>query len=123
MLNGEPVATGVPSTTTPPESPPGTPLKNPIGALIGIMGLVFAIVFPPAGLIMGIVSRAMARTAGDRHPFATAAIWVGAILTALSIMGTIAVIWFTISMTAAAFDFCEGGTGDGSFLGFPITCE
>ncbi len=62
MLNGEPVDSGVPSTAPPhapgpPVSPPGTPLKNPIAAIIGIAGLVFAIVFPPAGLVMGIVAR------------------------------------------------------------------
>jgi hypothetical protein len=124
MLNGEPIAAGDPtSSSTPPVSPPGTPIKNPVGAIVGIMGLVFAFAFPPVGLIMGFVSRSMARSAGDRHPFATAAIIVGAILTVLAVIVTVATIWFTVSMATAGFQFCEDGTGDGTFIGFPITCE
>ncbi len=65
----------------------------------------------------------MARNAGDRSPFATAAIVVGAILTVLGVIATVLVIWFTVSMTTAGFDFCENGEGDGTFFGTPITCN
>jgi len=123
MLNGEPVDTGVTSTaSTTPVSAPGTPLKNPVAAILGIAGLVFAITFPPMGLILGIVSRVLARRVGDRHPFATAAIWVGAILTIAGIVAIGASIWFTVAMTTAGFDYCVNGDGDGTFFGTPITC-
>lgn len=128
MLNGEPVDTGVPSTapkvtTNPGPASGGRPIKNPIAAILGIAGLVFAITFAPMGLILGIIAKVMAKRAGDRSPFATAAIIVGAVLTVLGIIAFFAFLWFTIASATAGIEFCVNGEGDGEFFGTPITCE
>ena len=121
MLNGQPVDSGIPSTA-PPASPEPRSVRDPVGMLVGVIGLVFAFVFPPAGIVLGAIGRRMARRAGDRSPFATAALTIGIVLTALSILVIGAMIWLAVWSTSAAVEFCVNGDGDGEFLGSPIVC-
>jgi len=122
MLNGEPVDTGVPSTA-PPAAPQPAGVRDPVAKLVGVLGLVFAFVFPPAGIVLGAIGRRMARRAGDRSGFATAALVLGIVFTLLSLLAIAAVIWFTVWTATAGFEYCVNGNGDGEFLGAPIVCE
>ena len=127
MLNGEPVDTGIASTATAADSPSSTPAsepkyRNPMGLLLGVLGLVFAITFPPMGIILGAIAKVTSKRAGDRNPFATAAVIVGSVLTIVAVIGFGILIWFTVASATAGFDFCVNGEGDGTFLGTPISC-
>ena len=129
MLNGEPIDTGVPTTAPSVQPIPGpargdgvNPIKNPVASIVGIFGLIFAFAFPPAGLVMSIIAKSMSKRAGDRNPFATWGIWLGAVFTVLGLLALAAWIAFTIWLTTAGFEACITGTGDPDFLGVPIEC-
>jgi hypothetical protein len=128
MLNGEPVNTGVPSTgaTARPSGTPGgdpvRPIANPMAQIIGMVGLVFAFAFPPAGLVVSIVAKRMSKAAGDRSPFATWGIVLGIVFTVLVVLATIVFIAVTAGAVWLGFNFCENGVGDGEFFGVPIEC-
>jgi hypothetical protein len=128
MLNGEPVNTGVPSTgaTVRPSGAPGgdpvRPIANPMAQIIGMVGLIFAFAFPPAGLVISIVAKRMSKAAGDRSPFATWGIVLGIVFTVLVVLATIVFIAVTAGAVWLGFNFCENGVGDGEFFGVPIEC-
>ena len=127
MLNGEPVDTGVASTAPAPGSPSSTPssepkYRNPMGLLLGVLGLVLAITFPPMGLVLGAIAKGISKRAGDHNPFATAAVVIGIILTIVAVVAFGILMWFTIASATAGIEFCVNGEGDGTFLGTPITC-
>lgn len=123
MLNGEPVDSGVPHKTPATGAADGVrPIANPVAQIMGIMGLIFAFAFPPAGLILSIVAKRMSKSAGDRSPFATWGIVLGIVFTVLSVIVTIVIIAISVAGIGAAFDFCENGRGDDTFFGVPITC-
>ena len=131
MLNGEPVNTGVPSTgassaTVRPSGAPGgdpvRPIANPMAQIFGIVGLIFAFAFPPAGLVMSIVAKRMSKAAGDRSPFATWGIVLGIVFTVLSVLLTIAIIVVTAGGVWLGINFCENGVGEGEWFGIPIQC-
>jgi hypothetical protein len=89
--------------------PPGYPLMGyprPTNTM-AILALVFAFVFAPAGLIMGILARRqIGRTGEEGSGLALAGIIVGSIFTAIYVL----VILFWIVALAAL-----SGTGTGTF--------
>jgi hypothetical protein len=131
MLNGEPVNTGVPSTggtgaTVRPSGAPGgdpvRPIANPMAQIIGIVGLIFAFAFPPAGLVMSIIAKRMSKAAGDRSPFATWGIVLGIVFTVLSALLIILFFAATAGAVWLGINFCENGVGEGEWFGVPIEC-
>lgn len=125
MLNGEPVNTGVPSTRSAPTTPGGEPVRpiaNPMAQIMGIIGLIFAFAFPPAGLIVSIIAKRMSKNAGDRSPFATWGIVLGIIFTVLATIVTVLIILVTAGSVWLGFNFCENGVGEGEYFGIPIEC-
>ena len=129
LLNGEPVDSGVPSTGSPtrpsgrPGGDPVRPIANPMAQIIGIVGLIFAFAFAPAGLVISIIAKRMSKAAGDRSPFATWGIALGIVFTVLGILFTILIVAVTAGSIWLGFNFCENGVGDGTFLGIPIECQ
>ena len=128
MLNGEPVDSGVPSTaaTVRPSGTPGgdpvRPIANPMAQIVGIVGLIFAFAFPPAGLVVSIIAKRMSKAAGDRSPFATWGIVLGIVFTVLAILFIILFIAVTAGAVWLGFNFCENGVGEGEYFGVPIEC-
>ncbi len=61
------------------------------GKTFGIVALIVAIIAPLIGLILGFVANNQSKNAGHSNGFAKAAIWVGAILTVLSV-----ILWLTV---------------------------
>ena len=79
-------------TTSPPLPPPvpdGRPtLATPMGApgrVLGLVGLVLAIVVPVAGIVVSAIARVQSRRADVPNGFATAGIIVGIVATVLAI--------------------------------------
>ena len=128
MLNGEPVDSGVPSTgasVRPASGPAGDPVRpiaNPMAQIIGIVGLIFAFAFAPAGLVISIIAKRMSKAAGDRSPFATWGIVLGIVFTVLGVLLTIAIVVITAGGVWLGFNFCENGVGEGEWFGIPIQC-
>jgi hypothetical protein len=129
MLNGEPVDSGVPSTgaSVRPSGVPGgdpvRPIVNPVAQIMGIVGLIFAFAFPPAGLIVSIIAKRMSKAAGDRSPFATWGIVLGIIFTVLLVLLTILFVALTAGAVWLGFNFCENGVGEGEYFGVPVECQ
>jgi hypothetical protein len=129
MLNGEPVDSGVPSTRAsvrPSDAPGGDPVRpiaNPMAQIMGILGLIFAFAFPPAGLIVSIIAKRMSKAAGDRSPFATWGIALGIVFTVLLVLFTILFIAITAGAVWLGFNFCENGVGEGEYFGIPVECQ
>src|SRR3954464_8420212 len=106
MLNGEPVDSGVPSTrpsTTPVGAAGVRPIANPVAQIMGIMGLIFAFAFPPAGLVLSIIAKRMSKTAGDRSPFATWGIVLSIIFTIITAIFTILIVVVSVGGVVAGF--------------------
>ena len=131
MLNGEPVDSGVPSTGTAGASvrastgssgDPVRPIANPMAQIMGIVGLILAFAFPPAGLVISIIAKRMSKAAGDRSPFATWGIVLGIVLTVLAVLFWILIALVTAGSIWLGFNFCENGVGEGDYFGVPIEC-
>ncbi len=125
MLNGEPVDSGVKSTQPtvgPSGADPVRPIANPTAQIMGIVGLILAFAFSPAGLVVSIIAKRMSKNAGDRSPFATWGIVLSIIFTVLWLIFTVLIILVSVAGVFAGFDFCENGTGPDTFMGFPIEC-
>ena len=129
MLNGEPVDSGVPSTGASvhpsggPGSDPVRPIANPMAQIVGIVGLIFALAFPPAGLVISIVAKRMSKSAGDRSPFATWGIVLGIVFTVLGVLFWILIALVTAGSVWLGFNFCENGVGEGEYFGIPVECQ
>ena len=127
LLNGEPVDSGVPSTaasTRPSSAANGgavRPIANPMAQIMGIVGLIFAFAFPPAGLVVSVIAKRMSKAAGDRSPFATWGIVLGIVFTVLSVLVAIAIILATAGSIWLGLNICENGVGEG-LAPIPIEC-
>lgn len=126
MLNGEPIDTPSISTasTAPPSPAPGPVPLDSGSQLLGMMALIFAIVFPLAGAIVGGIGMAMARRAGSKNPLAVAGFWVGLILTVVIVGIVVAVVVFSANLITTVIDVCEGlGSGTHEYNGVTYTCD
>lgn len=127
LLNGEPVDSGVRSTTAsqhpsgPSGSEPVRPIANPMAQIMGILGLIFAFAFPPVGLILSVIAKRMSKAAGDRSPFATWGIVLGIVFTVLSIIVALLIIAATAGSIWLGVTVCENGAGNP--FGIPIECQ
>lgn len=126
MLNGEPIDTpsiSTASTAQPSPAPGPVPLDSG-SQLLGMMALIFAIVFPLAGAIVGGIGMAMARRAGSKNPLAVAGFWVGLILTVVIVGIVVAVVVFSANLITTVIDVCEGlGSGTHEYNGVTYTCD
>lgn len=86
------------TTPTPAPAPQPAPAGDFPGKTLGIVGLVLAILAAPVGLIISIVANNQSKAAGFPNQLAKIGIIVGAILTALWLIGII----ISIITTAAA---------------------
>ena len=75
-------------STSPQGMPPQGMVEDP-GKTLGIVGFVLAFVAPLVGLILSIVARRQSTSAGFDNGLAKAGVIIGAVLTALSIIGII----------------------------------
>ena len=87
------------TTPTPAPAPQPAPAGDFPGKTLGIVGLVLAILAAPVGLIISFVANNQSKAAGYPNQFAKIGIIVGAILTALWLIGVI----ISIIASAAAF--------------------
>lgn len=71
-----------PTLPAPGSGAPGATTDDP-GRGLGIVAIVFALVFSLIGLILGIAARSMSAKAGHRNAPATAAIVIAAVVTLL----------------------------------------
>jgi hypothetical protein len=129
LLNGEPVDSGVPPTgasvraSTPTNGDTVRPIANPVAQIMGIVGLILAFAFPPAGLVISIIAKRMSKSAGDRSPFATWGIVLGIVFTVLSIIVTLLIVAATVGSVWLGISVCQEGGGVGELLGIPIDCQ
>jgi hypothetical protein len=79
------------TTPTPAPAPQPAPAGDFPGKTLGIVGLVLAILAPLIGLIISVVANNQSKAAGYPNQLAKIGIIVGAILTALYVIGGI--IW------------------------------
>jgi hypothetical protein len=86
------------TTPTPAPAPQPAPAGDFPGKTLGIVGLVLAILAAPIGLIISVVANNQSKAAGYPNQLAKIGIIVGAILTALWVIGII----ISIITTAAA---------------------
>ncbi|MCU1440351.1 MAG: hypothetical protein JWP85_1348 [Rhodoglobus sp.] len=104
MLNGEPIET--PDISTAP-SAPGTataPVRqDQTSNVLGLMSLIFAIVFPLAGAILGGIAMSQAKKAGANNTLAKAGFWVGLVLTVLIVAVTVVVIVLGVNVFGGLF--------------------
>jgi cytochrome b561 len=84
------------TTPTPAPAPQPAPAGDFPGKTLGIVGLVLAILVPLVGLIISVVANNQSKAAGYPNQLAKIGIIVGAILTALWLIGVI------ISIVASA---------------------
>ena len=84
------------TTPTPAPAPQPAPAGDFPGKTLGIVGLVLAILAAPVGLIISFVANNQSKAAGYPNQLAKIGIIVGAILTALWLIGVI------ISIVASA---------------------
>lgn len=74
-------------------APGGVPADYP-GKTLGLVGLILAIVAPLVGLILSVVAQKQSKEAGFPNQLAKIGVIVGAILTALGVIGIIIYIIF-----------------------------
>ncbi|MBM7807635.1 hypothetical protein JOD57_003472 [Geodermatophilus bullaregiensis] len=91
------------STPDPYGPPPGwPPLRRPTNTL-AVLALVLAFVLAPAGLVLGVVARRQIRETGEQGDgLALAGIVVGAIGTALAVLG-ILLAFLALATVAGSF--------------------
>ena len=95
-----PVGYGAPQGYGPPPGWP--PLRRPTNSL-AIVALVLAFVFAPAGLVLGVVARRQIRETGEEGDgLALAGIVIGAIGTALAVLG-IVLAFLALATVAGSF--------------------
>jgi len=97
--------------------PPATP-----GRTLGIVALILSFFMSLVGLILGIIALVQSRKAGQKNGFALAAIIVGAVLTVVGIIVTIAIL---SALGAAAAEYArlcaEYGSGTHTISGVDVT--
>jgi len=91
----------------PPPGPPTTPYPapgpypygpygyypSPPTSTLAVLALIFAFVFPPAGLVLGILGLRQINRTGERgHSMAVAGVAVGAVFTALFVIYAVLII-------------------------------
>lgn len=80
-------------------APGALPADYP-GKTLGLVGLILAIVAPLIGLILSIVARKQSKEAGFPNQLAKIGVIIGAILTALYVIGIIIYIIFIVAVVA-----------------------
>ncbi len=90
------------TTPTPAPAPQPAPADDFPGKTLGIVGLVLAILVPLVGLIISFVANNQSKAAGYPNQLAKIGIIVGAILTALGLIGTIIYVVALGSIVASA---------------------
>jgi hypothetical protein len=91
--------------------------------IMGIVGLIFAFAFAPAGLVISIIAKRMSKTAGDRSPFATWGIVLGIVFTVLGILFTILIVAVTAGSVWLGFTLCADGVVEDTVFGIPVQCQ
>ena len=86
------------TTPTPAPAPQPAPAGDFPGKTLGIVGLVLAIVAAPVGLIVSFVANNQSKAAGFPNQLAKIGIIVGAIFTAIWVIG---IIFWIIAIAAA----------------------
>ncbi|MDN5727434.1 MAG: hypothetical protein L0G99_16130 [Propionibacteriales bacterium] len=82
--------------------PQGAPLGQDPGQTMGIIGLILAFVFAPAGLIVSHIAKKQSREAGFDNGLAKAGFIIGLIFTILGVLYVIAmIIIFVVAMSTA----------------------
>lgn len=109
----------------PPPAPAyAQPAPSAPGKTLGIVGLILAIIAPLIGLILSIVAFVQSRKAGLKNGPALAGIIVGAILTVVGIIVTIAIIAGLGVAAAQLVEWCaQYGSGVHEINGVPVTLD
>lgn len=74
--------------------------------MLGVIGLILAIIMVPVGLVVSVVARAKSRRAGYPNRLAVAGIVIGGALTVLTVVGFI-VLMLVIAPYLDPFELCE----------------
>jgi hypothetical protein len=110
-----------PIPAAPAPAPAGTDFP---GKTLGIVGLILAIFFNLIGLIVSAVALSQSKKAGYKNGPAKAGVIIGAVLLALSIIGTIIAIVVGVGAASALLEQCaELGSGVHEVNGVTITCS
>lgn len=123
MTDPTPAPEPTPYAAAPAPAPAGTDYP---GKTLGIVGVVFAILAPIIGFILGLVARGQSKKAGYKNTPATVAIVIGLVLTILYIVGIIlAVVLGAAAVSSVISDACVG-YDSGTILdlgnGTTVTC-
>ncbi|WP_457100547.1 DUF4190 domain-containing protein [Microbacterium sp. P5_E9] len=122
-----PGASPYPPPSAYPSAPPPTgqysaPPPAAPGRTLGIVALILSFFMSLVGLILGIIALVQSRRAGQRNGFALAAIIIGAVLTVVGIIVTIAIV---SALGAAAAEYArlcaEYGSGTHTIGGVDMT--
>lgn len=70
--------------------------------ILGILSIVFAFIFAPVGLVLGIIGRKEALKEGRSTTLSKVGIWINAILMAIGVLGFILFILFFGFLAASA---------------------
>ncbi|QAY72407.1 DUF4190 domain-containing protein [Agromyces protaetiae] len=112
-----------PPAPAPTAAPPAAPAAFP-GKGLGIAGIVLAILVPLVGLILSIVANSQSKKAGFANGPAKAGIIVGAILTALGVIGGIVFAIAGAALFGNIAEMCSQlGPGVWEVDGVTYTCS
>ncbi len=116
--------------TAPPPQYPATPTGDTypgktmgiVAFVVSLAGLIFWVIAPLVGLVLGIVAMVQSRKAGRKNGFALAAIIISAVLIVIGIIMSIFIIGIVVAATSEIARLCaEYGTGVHEINGVTVT--
>lgn len=124
MLNGEPIETPNISTAPTPPVAPSSDADASMSRIMGLIGILVAFLFPPAGIVIGAISMRQAKRAGQPNTLGKVGMLTGLILTVLIVVGLAVLGAFMYFTFRDLFAICEQlGTGEHVKDGITYKCN
>lgn len=118
------ILNGVPLEPT-PEPPPAAAVADERSLrLFGLVSLLLAIVFAPAGIVAAAIALMRSRPVGYRNSLALGALIYGLAVTVLSLIAIGLAVWWGVALFGPAFETCrELGRGIWEIDGVLYRCN
>jgi len=122
------ILNSVPLEPTPDPTPGPSPAAADADArplrMLGMVSLLLAIVFAPAGIVAAIIALVRSRRVGYRNSLAFGALIYGIAITVLSLIAIGLALWWGVALFGPAFETCrELGRGIWEIDGVLYRCN